>query len=367
MTFFFFIFWSLTLVAQSPIITETKNIVPNSSFERYSSTPIGWFYKGKHFTDVIKYWSSATGSSPDVFGPKVRVPAHWASKGFGKQKARSGESMVGITVYGCKDGKPHCREYIQIQLREPLVIGQNYSASFFVSNLPRSIQINNIGMFFSEKKIKEIMDVPIETKPHVFTKNILRSNFGQWIEVGGTFQATTEAEYLIIGNFFSDEATQTKISDPTNSLKYGYYYIDDVFVKKEPPFLNVPLKDDDLSLIEVEEGKVVTLKDIFFDTDKSELLPRSHIELQKLLQLMQNNPTMIIQVMGHTDTDGDFEYNLQLSTRRAQAVVNYLINRDIAPHRTRFKGYGSTRPIADNITDTGKQYNRRVEFLILKK
>ncbi|MEZ4952432.1 MAG: hypothetical protein R2825_02495 [Saprospiraceae bacterium] len=53
------------------------NIIPNPSFERFSSPPIGWFYKGEHYTNVMKYWSSATNASPDVFGPKVRVPAHW--------------------------------------------------------------------------------------------------------------------------------------------------------------------------------------------------------------------------------------------------------------------------------------------------
>lgn len=352
--------------AQAPLMVESDNMVPNSSFERYSSTPIGWFYKGKHFTNVVKYWSSATGSSPDVFGPRVRVPSHWAAKGFGKQKAHSGESMAGITVYGCDEGKPHCREYVQIELREPLVIGQNYSAEFFVSHLPRSIQVNNIGMYFSETKFKEIMDIPIEATPQVFSKDILESGNGQWVKYGGTFKATSKAQYLIIGNFFPDSLTNVKVSN-NNSLKYGYYYVDDILVKKIPPLIDVPVEEDDLSLVSLEEGKVIQLKNIFFDTDKSELLPKSHIELQKLLKLMQSNPEMVIEVRGHTDTDGGFDYNIQLSARRAQAVMNYLIHRGIDSHRTFFKGFGSTQPIADNITDSGKQLNRRVEFLILKK
>jgi len=121
--------------SQTPEAMAVENIVPNPGFESYSGTPIGWFYKGKHFTDVMKYWDSATSASPDVFGPKVRVPAHWAAKGFGKQSAHLGKSMAGITAYGCEEGKPHCREYIQIQLEEPLVIGQGYYAEFYVSHL----------------------------------------------------------------------------------------------------------------------------------------------------------------------------------------------------------------------------------------
>ncbi|MEZ4983234.1 MAG: hypothetical protein R2769_16930, partial [Saprospiraceae bacterium] len=114
------------LLAQSSAEVQLENIVPNGGFEQYAATPIGWFYKGQHFTNVMKFWSSPTAASPDIFGPKVRVPAHWADKGFGKMKPHGGESMVGLTLYGCDDGKPHCREYIQIQLKEPLVPSQGY-------------------------------------------------------------------------------------------------------------------------------------------------------------------------------------------------------------------------------------------------
>lgn len=351
--------------AQDSAMSKSENIVPNPSFEKYSSTPIGWFYKGKHFTDVMKYWSSATGSSPDVFGSKIRVPAHWAAKGFGQQKPRTGESMVGITVFGCDEGKPHCREYIQIQLREPLIIGQNYSIEFYTSHLPRSIQSNNLGMFFSKKKYKEILDIPIEVTPQFTCENIIKSDHGKWVKINGNFQAETNAEFLIIGNFSPDSLTQTHIASP-NSLKYGYYYIDDVLIKKEPPFLDIP--ENKISTWEpIEEGKIIRLENIFFDIDEAELLPHSHIELQKLLQLLHVYPNMIIEISGHTDIDGNDDYNLQLSTRRAKAVVEYLISEGIAPHRTLYNGYGSSRPIADNNTASGKQLNRRVEFLILKK
>lgn len=358
--------WSAILFAQVPDIKKSENIVPNPSFERFSSTPIGWFYKGKHFTDVMKYWSSATGSSPDVFGSKIRVPAHWASKGFGQQKPRTGESMVGITVFGCDDGKPHCREYIQIQLREPLIVGQNYSIEFFTSHLPRSIQVNNLGVFFSKKKYTEILDIPIEVTPQFFSKEIIKVDQGGWKKVNGEFQADTNAKFLIIGNFFSDSLTTTNIHSP-NSLKYGYYYIDDILIKKEPPFLEVPEENKISTWEPIEEGKIIRLKNIFFDIDEAELLPHSHIELQKLLQLLQSYPNMIIEISGHTDIDGNDKYNLQLSTRRAKAVVEYLISEGISPHRTLYNGYGRSRPIAENNTAEGKQLNRRVEFLILKK
>jgi len=354
-----------SVFSQSPAEISIENIVPNPGFETYGGTPIGWFYKGKHFTDVMKYWDSATSASPDVFGPKVRVPAHWAAKGFGKQSAHLGKSMAGITTYGCEEGKPHCREYVQIQLKEPLVVGQGYYAEFYVSHLPRSIQINGLGMLFSKSKIIVKTDALLDYKPHVFAQEILSAPEHKWIKVSGTFIADAEAEYLLIGNFFSDSLTQKKIPF-SNCLNYAYYYIDDVLLKKTDPFVEVPIKEDDLCCISVEEGKIIQLKNIFFDTDKSELLPRSYVELKKLLNLMQDYPNMVIEIRGHTDSQGESDYNIYLSRKRAKAVVEYLNDNGVNRTRTRYKGFGNTQPIASNDTETGRQLNRRVEFLIIK-
>jgi len=95
---FLYLFLSVSLTGQQEPAKEMANIFPNPGFERYSGIPLGWFYKGKHFTDVMKYWNAPTGASPDIFGPKVRIPKHWAEKGFGKQPPRSGNSMVGLTI-----------------------------------------------------------------------------------------------------------------------------------------------------------------------------------------------------------------------------------------------------------------------------
>ena len=138
-------------------------------------------------------------------------------------------------------------------------------------------------------------------------------------------EISTNASFLIIGNFFPDSLTASKIASP-NSLKYAYYYIDDILVKKEPPFLDIPDENKIITWEPIEEGKVIRLKNIFFDIDEAELLPHSHIEMQKLLFLLQFYPNMIIEISGHTDIDGNDEYNLQLSTRRARAVVEYLIS-----------------------------------------
>ncbi len=362
---FLFLLVSTIGFSQSGTGIPLENIVPNPGFESYSGTPIGWFYKGKHFTDVMKYWDSATAASPDVFGPKVRVPSHWAAKGFGKQSPHLGKSMAGITAYGCEEGKPHCREYIQIQLREPLIVGQGYYAEFYVSHLPRSIQINNLGMHFSKEKIKINTDKLIDYTPQINSKQVLSAPEHKWVKVSGNFVAKTEAEYLLIGNFYSDSLTTRRIPF-SNCLNYAYYYVDDVVLKKTEPYINVPVAEDDLCCISVEQGKIIQLKNIFFDTDKAELLPRSFVELNKLLNLMLDNPTMVIEIRGHTDSMGEHDYNIYLSRKRAKAVVEFLNENGISRSRTRYKGFGNTQPVASNQTDEGRSQNRRVEFLIIK-
>jgi outer membrane protein OmpA-like peptidoglycan-associated protein len=362
----FFIF-SITIAKTQSSVEELENLVPNPSFEEYSKTPIGWYYRGSHFTDVMRYWSSATAASPDAFSPKVRVPEHWADKGFGEQKVRTGASMVGITVYGCEEGKPHCREYIQVQLLESLVPAQTYYIEFWAVALPRSLQVNNIGAHFTIGPTDIKIDRPIVLTPLFNTDEVVGTSPKKWTKVFGYFTATEESDYILIGNFFPDSLTKTVVPKVEEPLKFAYYYIDDVMVKKIPPIVETPLSDDDISLAILETGKIFQLKNIFFDTDKFELLPRSYQELRKLLRIMQENPNMVIEVRGHTDSQGSESYNQYLSRQRAQEVVNFLNNNGIAPERTLCNGFGSTLPIASNKNEVGRQLNRRVEILIVQK
>lgn len=125
----------------------------------------------------------------------------------------------------------------------------------------------------------------------------------------------------------------------------------------EPKFLNVRLK-------KIKTGNTLVLNNIFFDTDKSILKKESESELQILLQLMQNNPGMSIEIGGHTDNQGTEARNKVLSTERATAVQNYLLERGISKERMVAKGYGSSIPVADNNSEEGRSRNRRTEIKV---
>lgn len=357
-----FIF-SQNLSAQQP---KSSNIVPNPGFERWAGPPVGWSYRGAYFGQVMKYWFSVTTSSPDAYGPSVRVPRDWADKGFGNQQPHGGKSMAGLTLFGCTNGKPHCREYIEIQLAEPLVVGQAYAFECWVAHLPKSLQINNIGAFLSETRVERKTDEIVLLEPQVRAKSVLAAPDGKWVKVSGQFKAENEAEYLLIGNFYDDANTEN-LAYRDDCFNYAYYYVDDVSLKKIPPFLPVPVKSDDLSRQPLEAGATIRLKNIYFEFDKDELMPRSFVELNKLLKIMQDNPRMIIEIAGHTDDLGNDAYNLDLSRRRAKSVMQFLLENKIPATRLRSRGEGEAKPVATNTTDEGRAQNRRVEFLVVKK
>lgn len=111
--------------------------------------------------------------------------------------------------------------------------------------------------------------------------------------------------------------------------------------------------------------RTIVLKNVFFDTDKSILKSESFVELNKLKLLLTENPKMRIELRGHTDNVGSDASNLDLSTRRAAAVKDFLIQNGITADRLQSKGFGESQPVDTNETPEGRQNNRRTEFLIL--
>ena len=120
-----------------------------------------------------------------------------------------------------------------------------------------------------------------------------------------------------------------------------------------------------IELQPIERNASVVLKNIFFETNRYELTPASLVELDKLVVLLSENPTISIEISGHTDNIGKAETNLLLSENRAKAVVDYLASKKIDAKRLAYKGFGLTNPIADNATEMGRALNRRTEMKIV--
>lgn len=117
----------------------------------------------------------------------------------------------------------------------------------------------------------------------------------------------------------------------------------------------------------IEEGQSIVLQNIFFDFNKTTLLPESFPELNKVVSFILENNIQLIEIGGHTDSEGTEAYNQKLSDGRAKSVVDYLITQGVPSTRLQSHGYGELKPIDTNRTEEGRAINRRVEFTLLKK
>lgn len=344
--------------------SQQPNLIPNPSFEEFRVRPLGWYYKGAQYNRVIRYWRSPTAASPDAYNPDVRVPRHWAEKGFGQQTAFEGGGMSGITLYGCANGKPHCREYLQTQLIENLVPNQRYEFSMQVAALPRGMRCDRLGAAFLSKPVNYEDDRLVPARPDVVFTKVADPGKG-WMELKTEFTATGNEIYILIGNFSPDEATTTAPPIEEPYLPFAYYYIDQVELRKLAPLVPVKVAANDLSRRELKSGEAITLRNVYFDTDRDELQPRSFKELNKLVDLMQRFTSVRVRIVGHTDNQGTPEYNEDLSQRRAATVVRYLEEHGVDPYRLENEGRGQVEPVATNDTAEGRQLNRRVVAEVL--
>jgi outer membrane protein OmpA-like peptidoglycan-associated protein len=124
--------------------------------------------------------------------------------------------------------------------------------------------------------------------------------------------------------------------------------------------------EKNLFLVPLTVGQTIKLNNVFFVQSKPGLKQESLPELDRLADIMKENPTMVIELAGHTDNQGDKKLNMELSQKRVWAVIDYLATKGIARNRMTGKGYGGTKPIMPNDSEANRQQNRRVEFKIVK-
>ena len=150
-----------------------------------------------------------------------------------------------------------------------------------------------------------------------------------------------------------------------NVSKDGYLFYSENFSLKEHDAIKP--YNLDVALSKIKEGVSIVLKNIFFETNKAELKEESKTELDKLVDLLTKNPMLKIEIGGHTDNVGADADNLKLSDARAKSVMAYLVAHGISADRLTARGYGETKPIADNNNVEGRALNRRTEFKVTSK
>lgn len=375
-----------------------QNLVPNPGFEQYKVCPEKANTTLVAGYEVVTNWFSVSEASPDYFNgcaknTQVGVPRNFT----GFMNARSGKGYIGLILRAdpkIYHGSANYTEHIQTKLTAPLRKNRLYCFEIWICLGKNStIAAKDFGVYFSKEQIAFPNPPDSLPEPHIaFPGDEYLTNTTQWIPLRGIYKAEGGERYLTIGNYEPwvegrFERLRESFS-PVDLKEFAYYIFDDVSLIeirkpsqcecnmvtiKKPDQKDVKTevepepREEKNEFEDVKVGESFILQNIFFDFDKSVLLPASFPELDKLVALMNKYPTMTIEIAGHTDYKGSVEYNIKLSYDRANSVVRYLIGKGIDPGRLTWVGHGKSKPIADNTTEEGRQINRRVEFKVLSK
>ncbi len=209
------------------VTINAQNLVPNPSFENYNLCP-----DFLHQINRVDSWNNLINhyGTPDFFHACSLTPVSWVPiNNQGSQPAVSGNGYVGIITY--QDAV--FREYIQAQLISPLTAGQTYFVSFYVSCAENGkYASNNIGAIVTTNPVNGNGTASyLNLVPHVWSQTVISSTT-EWTLISGTYIASGGEQYITIGNFFNDAATQKVVTNPnaTSIFNLAYYYVDQVTV-----------------------------------------------------------------------------------------------------------------------------------------
>ena len=238
--------------------------------------------------------------------------------------------------------------------KEPIVITEDHLIASITepvvnTYVPQTIKLSerNSLTVFKGKIIDGILQTPIQAKIKIYDNSS-----------GEVYTSVN-----------SNSATGKFLLSLPSGLNYGisveaegYLFHSENFNIPEGSAYNMVSKE--IALKNIDIGSKIALRNVFFETGKSEVKIDSYPELDRLIQLMLDVPTLKIELSGHTDNVGNDEYNLNLSQRRADAVRAYLTSRGVDKSRVLAVGYGESKPVDSNDTKDGRANNRRTEFEI---
>lgn len=237
----------------------------------------------------------------------------------------------------------------------------------------------SIAKPLSEKVIEKQVDA--SSKRITILKGVVR-DMKTLTPVGASLELIDIEENETLATFESNEKTGKYLVSLPSGKNYGLIVRKDGYLFHSENF-NIPKTaayqevEKNIDLKRIEVGSVIVLKNIFYDYNKASLRDASKNELDRLAKVLNENPTVKIELSAHTDSRGGNKYNMDLSQRRAQSCVDYLIKNNISADRLVSKGYGETQLIRtdadiaklkfEDEKEAAHQENRRTEFKIISK
>jgi hypothetical protein len=308
-----------------PIACLAQNLVPNPSFETFSSCPVAYAQMSLAFP-----WTDPTNASSDFFnscssGPYISTPNNFTGSGAnGFQLPRSGNGYAGFYAYAT-----FSREYIQVLLIDSLAAGVVYRVEFYVSfvNFDK-YAVDAIGAYFSLNSISGPSGNVLNYSPQVSNSvgNFLADTLN-WMQITGTFTATGGEKYLTIGNFKPDSLTnRIVVNNSALDTVSSYYYIDDVQV----------YPDSVTSAIEFQKNKSISVypnpaKDQLFISVSDENIKTVFVEITDITgKLIYSSEISIDNFVGRLNfniENGIYLGRITDNNSKKQSVQKIVINK----------------------------------------
>lgn len=370
--------WDKPFALGPPVNTSGWESQPSVSFDGTTLYFVSNRPGGYGGYDIWKSTLTAKGwGEPENLGPNVNTPYNEQSPFIHPDDS---------TLYFCSNGWPGMggQDLFLSRLgkdnkwQQPENLGYPINSNGDETGL--SLTANGSLAFFSSNKLNGFggfdiysfkMPQNLKPKPVIYVKGtVLDAKTKHPLEAAVEITAlqNNKPVYQNYSTATKGEFLATITSDRNYGLsisKKDYLFYSENFslvgYKSDKPFNIMVL------LQPIEIGNKVILRNIFFDTNKFELKAESRAELQEMVNFLTYNPTIKIEISGHTDNAGNDGLNQTLSENRAKAVYQFLISSKIDAGRLQFKGYGKTQPIASNDNEDGRSKNRRTEFKIIAK
>ncbi|MBO2010306.1 OmpA family protein [Hymenobacter negativus] len=220
------------------------------------------------------------------------------------------------------------------------------------------------------RQARATLAVPVITPAVTLLKGTVTDIANQQ-PVPARLEVIDNANGQVLGSFLTTPNGKYLLSFPSGT-NYGLVVSTEGYLPHSenvnlPPATGYAENKRDIRLQKPEPGSNIVLNNVFFDPGKANLRPESTAELDRLVRLLADSPKLKLHLAGHTDNSGEPAANQDLSQRRVQAIMTYLIEHKVKPDRLTATGYGGTVPLASNTTEAGRQLNRRTEFKVVSR
>lgn len=334
---------------------NTRNLIPNYSFETYVGTEHPSYLK-----DIDGGWKMIAGES-------------WTTYEDNSTKTHSlnfNHICINPKYFYSYSGNAYVRygnhleipDLFQVELKDSLIKGEEYLIEYYIRCEAKSKQAttnkndvciilsryNNYSykVFYNSDGSVKIKEKFKMTPDIFFYENRPVENFSEWTKVSNKYEAKGGEKYFLIGRYGWAKDNYT-------------INLDNISV--------IHLPSGKINIENLKDGEAIVLENISFELNSDKLTNSSFASLNQIVELFSEYPNLIVEIAGHTDNTGNSEANHKLSENRAKSVVNYLVSKGVTPIKLKAKGYGDSAPISNNQTEEGRKKNRRVEFKIVQR